>query len=74
MKTLKNIIALGFLLVAGVSCDGFVEVSLPNSQLTSQSVFENYTTADAAMVSIYSKIRDAGLLTGTSFGLSNQLG
>lgn len=74
MKTLKNIIAASILLCVGISCDNFVEVELPNSQLSSQSVFESYTTADAAMVAIYSKIRDAGLLTGTSFGLSNQLG
>lgn len=56
------------------SCDNFVEVDLPNSQLTSPAVFEDKATANAAMVDIYNKIRDNGLLTGTSSGISNQLG
>lgn len=56
------------------SCDSFVEVGLPNSQLTSPAVFEDKATANAAMVDIYNKIRDNGLLTGTSSGISNQLG
>jgi starch-binding outer membrane protein, SusD/RagB family len=56
------------------SCDSFVEVGLPNSQLTSPAVFEDKATATAAMVDIYNKIRDNGLLTGTSSGISNQLG
>lgn len=56
------------------SCDSFVEVDLPNSQLTSPAVFEDKATANAAMVDIYNKIRDNGLLTGTSSGISNQLG
>jgi len=57
-----------------LSCDSFVEVDLPKSQLTNISVFENYTTANAAMVDVYAKIRDRGVLTGTVSGLSNQLG
>ncbi|CAA9194666.1 hypothetical protein FLA105534_00256 [Flavobacterium bizetiae] len=57
-----------------VSCDSFVEVDLPKSQLTNKTVFENYQTADAALADLYAKIRDAGLLTGNSSGLCNQLG
>jgi len=57
-----------------VSCDSFVEVDLPNSQLTNVSVFQSYPTANAAMADVYAKIRDKGLLTGTVSGLSNQLG
>lgn len=56
------------------SCDTFVEVDLPESQLTNKSVFDDYQTADAAIVDIYSKMRDTGLLTGSSSGLSYQLG
>lgn len=56
------------------SCDSFVEVDLPKSQLTTVSVFEDNATATAALSDIYSKIRDKGLLTGTNTGLSNQLG
>ena len=78
MKTIyhiaKQLAWLGFLGMLINSCDSFVEVSLPTSQLTSVSVFENYATADAALTDIYAKIRDKGLLTGTNRGLSNQLG
>lgn len=56
------------------SCDNFTEVGLPASQLTAAAVFEDKATANAAMTDIYSKIRDNGLLTGSLFGLSNQLG
>ena len=56
------------------SCDDFVEVDIPNSQLTAKGVFEEKSNADAAMINIYSKIRDAGLLTGSATGLSHLLG
>lgn len=56
------------------SCDSFVEVDLPKSQLTNVTVFEDVATANASLLDIYAKIRDKGLLTGTRYGLSNQLG
>jgi hypothetical protein len=56
------------------SCDSFVEVDLPKAQLTSATVFQDVTTANAALSDIYSNIRDKGLLTGTAYGVSNQLG
>lgn len=56
------------------ACDNFTNVDLPSSQLTAADVFENKATANAAMVDIYSKIRDHGLLTGYPSGLSSQLG
>lgn len=55
-------------------CDGFVDVDLPNSQLTSKSVFEDKTTANAAMTQVYAKMRDDGLFTGNATGLSHLLG
>ncbi|SHH73267.1 RagB/SusD domain-containing protein [Flavobacterium frigidimaris] len=57
-----------------ISCDSFVEVDLPESQLTKTAVFKDYTTADAAMADVYAKIRDKGILTGIQFGISNYLG
>lgn len=62
------------LLLLATSCDNFVDVEQPNSQLTGAAVFENNTTATAAMKDIYAKMRDDGLLTGKSVGLSNLLG
>ncbi|MBW1655978.1 RagB/SusD family nutrient uptake outer membrane protein [Flavobacterium quisquiliarum] len=56
------------------ACSGFTDVDLPSSQLTATAVFEDKTTATAAMLDIYSKIRDKGLLTGYNSGLSCQLG
>lgn len=56
------------------SCDSFVEVELPKSQLTSATVFQDYSTANAAMASVYAKIRDNSLLSGNSSGLSNSFG
>lgn len=56
------------------SCDSFVDVELPNSQLTAPVVFEDIATANAAMTSIYSNMRDRGMLTGAPSGLSHQLG
>lgn len=57
-----------------VSCDDFVAVDRPNSQLTTDAVFENATTATAAMVDVYAQMRENGLLTGKSFGISCLLG
>lgn len=64
---------LGFTLIAG-ACDSFLDVELPKSQLTNKAVYENYQTAEAALVDIYSKIRDNGILAGNSAGLPYLLG
>lgn len=63
-----------FLLCTAFSCDNFVDVAQPNSQLIGKTIFENNTTATAAMKDIYAKMRDSGLLTGKPLGLSNLLG
>lgn len=56
------------------ACDSFVEVDLPKSQLTNTSVFDNNETATAALINIYATMRDTGILTGSSTGISNTLG
>jgi hypothetical protein len=56
------------------SCDSFVEVDLPASQLTAKTVFEDAGTASAAMAGLYAKMRDGGILTGNSSGASCSLG
>lgn len=55
------------------SCDSFVEVEQPNSQLTGTAVFESRSTADAAVADIYAQLRETGLLSGKTYGLSNLL-
>jgi hypothetical protein len=63
-----------YISIAVLSCDSFVEVDLPKSQLTNVTVFQDYATADAALTNIYSLIRDNGMLSGNGYGISNQLG
>ena len=62
------------LVFLSVSCDSFVDVELPKSQLTGSSAFLESNTANAAMVNIYAGMRDQGILSGTSLGISHNLG
>ena len=73
MHYLVLLLLLILLVICITSCDSFVEVELPKSQLTTVTVFEDQATAEAALTDIYAKMRDEGLLTGTTSGLSNQL-
>lgn len=57
-----------------LSCDDFVAVNPPNNQLISSTVFEDKTTATAAMTNIYARMRTTGLFTGSSSGMSHQMG
>ncbi|MBE8723450.1 RagB/SusD family nutrient uptake outer membrane protein [Flavobacterium hungaricum] len=74
LSKLKLYIPLTVLFNSLFSCDSFIEVGLPKSQLTTEAVFEDYNTAEAALLNIYSGIRDRGILTGTGQGISNLLG
>lgn len=69
---LRIIPLLNLLLLMG--CDNFVTVETPTSQLTGSAVFEDRNTANAAMVAIYAKLRDGGLLCGSSGGSTATLG
>lgn len=71
IQLIKLSIILACLLSA---CSKFTDVDLPSSQLSSSSVFNEKATANAAMVDVYSKLRDLGLLRGNSAGLSSRLG
>lgn len=75
MKDNKLVLTMYFILLfLAVGCDSFTDVDLPSSQLTAKDVFQDKTTANAAMVDIYAKIRDHGLLTGYPTGISCELG
>ncbi len=63
-----------FVFTTLVCCESFVEVDVPNSQLTSASVFEDKNTATAAMTQVYANMRDAGIFTGKTSGLSHLFG
>jgi hypothetical protein len=61
-------------LFSAFSCDSFVDVELPSSQLTKVTVFEDMTTAAAALSGLYAKMRTNGILTGNAAGMSCYLG
>ncbi|MBC5862837.1 RagB/SusD family nutrient uptake outer membrane protein [Flavobacterium turcicum] len=76
-ESLNRKLLFGMLLFSLVflnACDNFVEVDLPTSQLNTNAVFQDRATANAAMINIYTKMRDAGILSGNVSGMSNQLG
>ncbi|WP_333696423.1 RagB/SusD family nutrient uptake outer membrane protein [Flavobacterium sp.] len=70
----KKVLVILTLAFCFQNCDDFVEVNQPNSQLTTQAVFENATTARAALTDIYAQMREHGILTGRINGLSCLLG
>lgn len=70
---LYKIVAMG-LLIAASGCEQFTEVGTPQSQLTAPAVFENATTANAAMSDIYAQIREQGMVNGNLGGLSHLMG
>lgn len=78
MKKIRlRILAKAMLLLVTLvcmACEDFVVVDLPDSQLNSPTVFDSKATANAAMAYIYSAMRDEGMLSGNSLGLSAQLG
>lgn len=65
-------ILLGFFMF--IACDSFVDVDLPDSQLTGSIVFEDRSTANAAVTEIYGKMRDGAMLTGSTLGTGVSLG
>lgn len=71
MRLAIAIVALPVLLSG---CDDFVEVNLPNSQLTGSSVFQDKATATAALMDVYAQFRDYGLFTGKPTGIAALLG
>lgn len=56
------------------SCDDFTETPMPVMELNSDAVFEDLSTANAAMANVYAQIRDNGILTGKTTGISKEMG
>jgi len=71
---IKQFFLLAVVVSSIFSCDSFVEVDVPKSQLAAPAVFEDYNTATAALTDIYSNIRRKGILNGDGTGISSQLG
>jgi len=65
------LINLFFSVLIFTSCENFVESDVPPSQLPGVTVFEDVSTANAAVVNIYSRLQSNTLVTGSSSGVSN---
>lgn len=63
-------VLLAFTTIFLCSCESFTEIDMPQNQLTSESVFNNITTANAALSDIYSRIRDEGVSSGSLTSLT----
>lgn len=57
-----------------LGCEDFLEVDEPFGQLDTPLVFEDETTATAAVTTLYGKLRDEVILTGKPEGLSALMG
>lgn len=56
------------------SCEDFLEIDEPLGQIPHQEVYEDEATATAAVTTMYAKLRDEVLVTGTSFGMGALMG
>lgn len=70
-KSYRSLIPAVLLLL--ISCDNFVDVDLPVSQLSSEDVFEDAATADAALAGLFIKLRNNGIFSGKYTGISSCL-
>jgi len=57
-----------------MGCEDFLEVNEPFGQINTPEVFEDEFTANAAVTSLYAKLRDEVLLTGNTQGLGALMG
>ncbi|WP_203296550.1 RagB/SusD family nutrient uptake outer membrane protein [Luteirhabdus pelagi] len=57
-----------------ISCEDFVEIDNPDSELTGDVVFDDPTTVEAAIIDIYSQMRDNALSSGGSSGVGYLMG
>ena len=71
---INKIYLLLFTVMLTISCEDFVTIEVPYTQLSSDLVFDDVRTADAVLVTVYSKMQATTLVTGDSGGLSVLLG
>ncbi|MFH6961670.1 RagB/SusD family nutrient uptake outer membrane protein [Flavobacterium plurextorum] len=74
MKLIIKITFVSLICSILVGCDDFTETDLPPTQLYSEYVFEDKATAMAAMADVFARMRDNAVLSGTTSGMSHQLG
>lgn len=74
MKINKIKYLLLFIVIVSSSCEDFVSVDVPYTQLSGELVFDDVKTAEAVLVTIYSKMQANTMVTGDAGGLSVLLG
>lgn len=72
--TKRTSLIIGLFLILITSCENFVEIDPSNNQLTGYVVFEDATTVNAALIHVYTRLRDQTLVNGGLSGLSFLMG
>ncbi|WP_246296888.1 RagB/SusD family nutrient uptake outer membrane protein [Winogradskyella vidalii] len=57
-----------------LTCEDFIEVDSPRGQISKEVVFEDESTVNAAVSTVYAKLRDEVLLTGNLYGMNVLMG
>lgn len=73
-RPLLSLLALISIAPVIKSCDDFTETPMPITELNAMAVFEDLSTANAARANLYAQIRDNGMLTGKTTGMSKEMG
>ncbi len=71
MKIIDIFFCLVLLLLA--ACDKLVEVDFPSSQVSTEQVFEDVQTANAALSGLYADLRDQSVITGAGYYTASTL-
>lgn len=71
---MKNIIYSIIIFTLFCGCERFVQVDLPNDQLTKDLIFKDITLAKAAMAGVYRSLDERGYLSGSTLGGGIYLG
>lgn len=76
MKNTKllQIVCLTGWILSLISCESFIEVEAPQSQLIGANAFNEVATATAALSDIYAQMRENGMVSGLNSGGTSLMG
>lgn len=69
-----KLLLAGVLTIAFTGCEDYLQVDLPSSQLTADAVYEDTSTATAALLNVYANVRGTGMFSGTASGITAEMG
>lgn len=72
-KLLQIVCLIGWILSL-ISCESFIEVDAPQSQLIGANAFNEVATATAALSDIYAQMRENGMVSGLNSGGTSLMG